>query len=221
MTKMIYCLEKIIEIVEEQIKLLSGNKVLIRIDNFQDPNLYLSISSRLKDEYESRGYKYYGKMSNNKYNDFNENSNYKYVLNDLKNKDFVDIDNQMTRWRNIVSNEKTLIVLMATEAVEDRGGLADFYVITPSSIENKAKNKYSELFKNKFNDIIFGNEFVIDNIYKFIFQKVPNDILKLSNYVDSLKPNEFETIIDIVNDIFITLYANFGIPNILREHLKE
>ena len=122
----------------------------------------------------------------------------------------------MTKWRNTFAEEKGIVILMGTESVIDKGGLADFYSITPSSVEKKLEEKYHKWFTGL---IDIHDEFqknLINNFFKHIFQHVPTDLFKLSIIVDDLENKEISQVEDIINFVAARLWDYFKLPNIKK-----
>ena len=185
---------------------------LIKLENFRTPEIYLNISKSYKTNNE---YEFTAKLSEEKYNMWNKEKKNKEYLNELKNLNIISFDNSMTKWRNNYSlnKGKKIIILMGTEAVEDKGGLEDFFTITPEVLENKYK--YSNLFEKAGFKLSPNEESTINNIYNNIFSISQKDLLKISYFIE--EELEFEdSFLIIVDKIFNTLYEYWGIPNIFN-----
>lgn len=194
---------------------------LIKLENFTNPNVYLEICKQFEEKFESRNTNFIAKLSDEKYKYWIDNEEYNNVLSLMEKKDFISKDERLTKWRNICFNNEFknyALFLMGTEAVEDQGGLEDFYTINPEMIESYVGKKYSKLFK--FVDILLDEEQskIIDKIYVSLFNTVQKDLFNLSNFVDSIANiNDFN---EIVKEIFKSLYKWWNIPNI-KEILQD
>lgn len=197
-------------LIEEQIS-LDSDFIFLKIENFTEPQIYLKIAENLK-------YKINNdlliKLSREKYDYWYNTSKYKYTLEIMKKNDLV-ANEKLTAFRNKKQNEeldKITILLMGSEAVEDQGGLKDFYTITPEVIESKVGDHYSNLFEIKGINLNDEEKQFLNIVYKTVFKCVQKDLYKLSKFIDTL-PNNVD-FYNLVNEIFETLYKWWRIPNI-------
>lgn len=208
-----YYSKKIIDLVKEEINNITGEKKLIKIENFQNFNLYSKIAEELEKECLKKDIDLIIKLSNGKYLEGKILNNDK--IKKFEEKGWIDLENHMTNYRNINTAKETLILLLGTEMVEDRGGLEDFFLISPAIIDKEINENYHLFFSEKYNNgEIDGYEDIIDKIFKTIFSYYPKNLLKLSCIIDTFSP-DIENVDDLVKIIFSRLYEDWGIPKIL------
>ncbi|MGL4450101.1 MAG: ATP-binding protein [Sarcina sp.] len=217
MKKYINEIERLIEV---QIKKSANKTIIIRLDSMENPNIYKEICKRFSNEskVELRA-----KLSKVKFEEFKNQNNSEWV-NDLKylqDNDFVDFDDAMTRWRNesteINSQEdKNLVLLMGTEVVEDKGGLEDFYCITPETILKIVKTDYSRWFEEILEVIgpTKDNKTIIKTLFKVIFKNININLVKLSDFIEVVEKKNLKGIDEVVEEICFSLVAFWGIPSI-------
>lgn len=209
-----FYINEILKIIEEKLDNENNKKILIRIENFYFGEVYYNICSLIEKKCLEKNIDFFGKVSSEKYEELLNDNKLISCAERLNKKNWVDNENKMTFWRNKIVNKKTLILLMGTEKVEDKGGLADFYLINQEMIDSRIENNYSEMFQENFHDILEGNEYIIDNIYHTIFSYLPKNIMQLSFFIDKLKKENIIGIEDLVKKICLGFYENFKIPNI-------
>ncbi|MDQ2087090.1 DNA translocase FtsK [Herbivorax sp. ANBcel31] len=202
------------EVLEKEVDELN-NYIMIKFENFTNPYIYLEICRYFKSYLEEREIEFIAKLSKEKYEFWQDNQEYNSFLEKLDEMGFLEKEQHLTRWRNYAFNEKkdkAIIFLMGTELVEDRGGLEDFYTISPDTIETYIGNEYSSLFKKS--DIDFTEEEFegIDNIYRNIFNYAQKDLLKLSGFIEEC--DDVKNFNELVKYIFENLYDWWNIPNI-------
>ena len=121
--------EEILIEIDRQAK--KSDVSLIRLEGIDTPVIYKQICEYLN---QSNKYNLSAKLSIEKYYKFKESKldSFKYALEYLEDNNLIDLDGAMTRIRNssvefLENDKKTIILLMGTELVLDKGGLADFY----------------------------------------------------------------------------------------------
>ncbi len=213
--------EEILFEIEKQAK--KGNLSLIRIEGIDTPIIYKSICEYLN---KSSKYNLIAKLSIEKFKKFEEkqNPNWKYALDYLKENEYIDFDGSMTKIRNssvdfLDNGKKTIVLLMGTELVLDKGGLADFYCISPETILKKLKKDYSNWFRELFENNNFKEEYRkgIHSIFKTIFKNINIDLIKYSNLIEKLETRSYHSEQDLCEDIYGSLNYYWGIPPIKNE----
>lgn len=213
--------EEILFEIEKQAK--KGSLSLIRIEGIDTPIIYKSVCEYLKNV---NKYNLIAKLSIEKYKKFEdkENLNWKYALDYLRDNNYIDFDGSMTKIRNssvdfLDNGKKTIILLMGTEMVLDKGGLADFYCISPESILKKLKKDYSSWFRELFENNNFKeeNRKGIHSIFKTIFKNINIDLIKYSNMIETLETRSYHSEQDLCEDIYGSLNYYWGIPSIKNE----
>jgi len=209
-----------ISVIKRQI--VDNETNIICIEGIDVPAIYKDICNYFKTQ--EPGLTFIAKMTKEKYEQFHaENKEaWNNALNYLAENDFIDYDGAMTRWRNNaadvgVGNTTTLVLLMGTEAAPDNGGLQDFYHISPRDIIDSLSKNYSRWFAGIFErcNLDEDDKKAIDTLYKIIFNETTIDLIKLSNFIDSISDYEFYTTQDLVNHICATMNTLWGIPPVL------
>lgn len=209
-------IKEIINIIENKLSMSQDKNSFFRLDHFIHPKIYLDVCLHFRNFAIQRNIKFTAKMAKEKYEFFGEVGLYRDILEQLKDYNFVCVDEQLTKWRNTFAEEKGIVILMGTESVQDKGGLVDFYSITPNSVEISLGQNYHKWF-GKFidiNDELQRN--LINNFFKHIFKHVPIDLFKLSVIVDDLETEEIIHPEDVINFIGAKLWDYFRLPNIKK-----
>lgn len=207
------------DIIQKQID-KSDDFTLIKIENFTDPKIYLEVCNFFEQSLKINNINFIGKLSEEKYKYWITNNYFNSILDIMNEKGFVSDEDRLTKWRNIDFNEdslknknkRTVIFLMGTEAVEDQGGLEDFYSINPEVIEGFIGKEYCNLFKKASINLNDEECKIINNIYANIFKIVQKDLFNLSNFIDTLSIEI--PFYELIKEIFTDLYSWWNIPNI-------
>jgi len=211
-------------LIQEIIKTILSNvpetaeTTIIRLDYMPHPKIYLEVCRKLDKIMKSKGSRFTARLSKEKYIEFQTNPDFIPLLNQLKEEGYVDTEGRMTYWRNSISDESGIVLLMGTEVVEDRGGLADFYAITPNIIEQNLKDNYAtwaEDFISEYNEQWKSN---INEFLKRLFRYVPLDLLKLSQIFEDISSSGVKTHIELLNILCDRLYMDWSFPRIGGEH---
>lgn len=213
--------EEILFEIEKQAK--KGKLSLIRIEGIDTPIIYKEVCEYLS---KSNKFNLIAKLSIEKYNKFREKESlsWKYVLDYLKDNNYIDEDGSMTKIRNssvefLDKSKKTIILLMGTELVLDKGGLADFYCISPETILKKLKKDYSSWFMELFESNNLKEEYIkgIHSIFKTVFKNINIDLIKYSNLIEKLETKSYHSEQDLCEDIYSSLNLYWGIPSIKND----
>lgn len=202
------------EIIDKELVYDSRYK-LIKFTNFVDPKIYLEIANHYYNKFFNTDIVFVAKLSREKYSIWRTNQNYKKNLDDLESKNFIELDGNLTKWRNYAfmnPDKKFIIFLFGTEVVEDRGGLEEFFTISTETIENYISNDYSLLLQDCFLSI--DEKEYINKIFTIIFSYVGKDLYKLSNFFD--RSNTNGDILALINAVFNNLYNTWSLPNIFE-----
>lgn len=207
-------INELINIIEDNVKKSRNRSSFFRLDHFTHPQVYLDICKYFKGYANHNHLNFIAKIAKEKYDFFNESGLYVNILDELRDGNFVSDGEQLTKWRNTFAEEKGIVILMGTESVQDKGGLADFYSITPISIEKNVDQKFHKWFSEfiDVNDNFQKN--LIDNFLKHLFQHIPTDLFKVSLIVDELNDEEIYHTEDVINLISSRLSRYFRLPNI-------
>lgn len=207
------------EIYNEIKKQSDKSKVsLLRIEGIDSPVIYVEICKRILVD---NNIKLIAKLSDEKLQKFKEKNkaNYNQAINYLKEHDFIENDDPMTKIRNssvdyMNEDKKTIILLMGTELVLDKGGLADFYCINPEVVIKKLKRDYSIWFNDIFRNNDFKDEYLkgIHTIFKTIFKTTNIDLIKYSNFIDELGKQDYRSEQELCEEIYFNLSKYWNIP---------
>lgn len=217
MNKYINEIERLIEL---QINKSKG-VTIIRLDGMESPVIYREVCKTLFNS----GIDLKAKLSKAKYEEFKKENNNEWLnaIRYLENKNFIDLDDTMTRWRNSSTelestlSKKTLILLMGTEMVDDKGGLEDFYCITPETILNIVKKNYSRWFEEILEEFNENGEHkkAINTLLKVLFKNINVDLSKLSILIEELENLNLGGINELVEEICFRLKDYWNIPNVI------
>lgn len=187
-------------------------KLVFNIYSFGTNEVYYELCKTIDRYCSENKIKFVAKMSREKYeldlkNKNSDPSNYFY-MKELDNNNWVEKDDTLTKWRNLETEEQTIIFLMGSELVQDKGGLHDFFTITPEKVDIEIGENYRVLFAGEdFLTHVIGNEKIIDNFFKNLFRKIPKNLLKLSYIVDEISELDSVTNLD---DIFKIIGERFN-----------
>lgn len=202
-------IERIIGLVEEQIKKIDKFS-LIKLENFQNPRVYLDVCLEIGAIAKSENVKFIGKLSRERYLEWYQDVHYRNVLGKLQELGYVEETGSLTKWRNdsflSTFNQKVIILLMGTELVVDKGGLADFFTISPETIEQIVGNKYSSFFN-------FHSSDIIDNFYSNLFYYVEKDLYKLDRF--AFINCDIENDVQMLRYVLETLDHEWDFPNLI------
>lgn len=213
-------IDEIENLIELQLKKIKGI-AFIKLEGFESPYIYKEVCKYFKN---SPKVKLEAKMSKEKYEEFENEAkkDWETSISFLKENGYVNFDSTMTDTRNsIVNIEETnknynLILLMGTEVVEDKGGLADFYTINPQSIINKLQKNYSLWLKDDYEEIFRNkdNERAFNTLFKVIFKNASIDLIKFSNLMEEIISLDLSTINEIIEEVCFNLSEYYCIPSI-------
>ena len=215
-------INEISKILDSKINSNQSSRHLFRLDYFVHPYIYLSICSIFKSKAEKNGIKFTAKIAFEQFKEYENNPSYEEYLSDFYDNKYIDKENSMTKWRNEWTQGLSGIVfLMGTENVEDKGGLNDFFTISPKSVENSLGDNYSRWFA-EFIDLDDKDEInIINNFLTHLFRIVPKDVFKLSQIVEELKRESLFDAKDVVDFLAKRLWSDWGLPSIYSIDDKE
>lgn len=205
-----HLIAELVHTLEKQTR--SDQGCLVRLDYLPSPEAYLRVCKQL--EVRCRG-KFVAKLSRERCEEFCKSYPNDPSLEEMMKKDWVDTEGRMTYYRNITAELDTTIVLMGTEAVEDRGGLADFHAVSPQTIEAALKGKYSKWayeILDSPNDPCIGE---IDEFIAELFRHVPADLAKLSTVFEDIAAQHRRLRAqELVKALAERLHKDWGLPRI-------
>ncbi len=216
--------EYIVGIIDENLKSESAKRI-IRIEGFEDIRIYHHICERTSQLAEQGGFDLVAKLSGRKFLQLRDADEYDIEAGEMLDHDWVDLDDHMTSYRNLIPKrgQKLVVLMMGTDAVEDKGGLEDFFAITPQFLDHRIGNHYSQLISQDLRrciDVQDDNELdcVVDAFFTSLFHCVPKDIAKVSSNMDRWESSH-PTLREAVKQLYETL-PEWGIPKIVDEAEK-
>lgn len=202
-----YIVDSILKTVISTVK-SSSDEVMIKIDGFEDIRVYVEVANALTESFKNENKTIKIKLAKSKWNYFKKIfNNSTSDLNQMEQNGWVADEQSITYYRNM--HDTDILILMGTEDEEDKGGLSNFYTITPDGIINKLGEDYYAVYGN---DLIFdaSEKLCVNKIYKDLFEFVPLDICKLSDIADHDSVN-----ITVISDFIRCFYAQlpkWGLP---------
>lgn len=202
-----YIVSKTAEIIKRNAPAIDG-EAMIRIDGFEDIRFYENVALRITKDFEESGLSVDIKLAKNRWDYFSKDPSMTSYLQSMEQHGWIAGNESITRYRNL--HQSNLLVLMGTEAEEDKGGLMNCFCITADTIAMDIAEQYSDVFTylNEFSD---AEKAIINKLYKDLFAYVPVDIYKLSQIAD-----DWEDKISNVGDFIELFFANlsdWGLPN--------
>ncbi len=181
------------------------NEMMIKVDGFDDIRIYEKICQNITAELSVRGLTSNIKLAKSKWNYFKDSDANTSVLQSMEQHGWVANVESITYYRNL--HDTDVLILLGTEDEEDKGGLINFYSITPESIISYIDGDYSQLFSSEYND---DERKCINKLFKDLFEFIPLDICKLSSIIDSWN-NQITTIDDFISKFYESL-PEWGMP---------
>ncbi len=182
---------------------LSNEKNVIRVEGFDDIDLYCSLCEKIETYCKENNIDLIAKLALNKYNQLSPGS--LKSSEKMKLSKWVDFEDHMTSYRNIVpENDQNLLILMlGTDMVADKGGLNDFYAITPHSVDRNIGKNYMALMGEKLCSVFDQDQIgvVVNTFFGELFSKVPQNLSKVSAIMD-----RWEDGVSTIHDVICELY---------------
>lgn len=191
----------------------SGEGCLIRLDYLPNPEAYLRVCRRIE---KLRSGSFVAKLSKEKYEEFCNGYRGDPSLAEMVTRDWVDMEGRMTYYRNMSATSHDLVLLMGTEAVEDRGGLADFHVVSPKTVEASLKGKYSKWVRDILDSPNDSHITDIDSFLETLFRHVPVDLVKLSSVFEEIERGSRLSSRQLVKTLAERLYRDWGLPRVVE-----
>jgi hypothetical protein len=202
-------------ILEKNIDLSDKNKsYLFRLDNFVHPRIYLEVCLFFKNSAADNKINFNAKLSKEQYLLFKEHEEFQHYINKLEEENFVEHEAQMTTWRNSIADEQGIVFLMGTESVQDKGGLADFYKISPEVIERQVGKNYANWFITLIDIEDKFEKKAINHFFDHLFRVVPKDLFKLSSVIERLEKEKVQGVEEVLESIGRNLVTEWGLPSI-------
>ncbi|MFD1861477.1 ATP-binding protein [Planococcus chinensis] len=210
------------EYVKELTKIVNGknsevqNASFFRIDHISNPAIYLELANSLKKNNDQ----IIIKLSQEKYEEFIRENKFGEILHHLKEKNFISDSQRLTKWRNAFAEEKKTIILLGTESVQDKGGLADFYSITPKDIEKSLNGNYAKWFDGIIDIENKAQADLVNSMFEVIFKLTPIDLLQVSEIVEDVKVEGITEASELLQFVLRNLWSYFELPNIKTVEAK-
>ncbi len=216
-------IDEIVHLIEIQNN-KANSVAIIRLEGFENPIIYKEVCKYLK---ANSKINLNAKLAKEKYDEYKgvNNNNWLQSLKFLEENNYIDFEGAMTKWRNNSTeieqqdNKKNLVLLMATESVPDKGGLADFFKITPESVLEKVKKNYSAWFMDSIPNDNSDKDAkrAINTFFKGLFKNININLLVLSELADSIEEETLFSIDELIQVICSRLAIDWGIPNIIMD----
>lgn len=212
-----YCKQVIIDTILNQLDQMESNKLMIRIENFDNAKLYWEIYQYFYEECVKRQITYEAKITLQAWERLK--NRYPYETKQLENNGVVDTKNRITYYRNEVMEKKTVLLLFGTEYAEDKAGLNELFFINPAIIDAEVGEQYSKLF-TKYEWLMEKEKKRLDHYYHQLFMHVGKNILYLSDLVDQL-PDNLSDFKELMEALFEKSYIHWRIPNLLGQDVSK
>lgn len=193
------------------------DKQVIRVDGFDDLYLYLLLCQKVQKYCQSHSITLIAKLAKSKYEQLKATSS--YAASQLESNHWIDFEDHMTSYRNIVPDdgEKLFVLMLGTDMVADKGGLNDFFSITPHTLDRAIGKKYSALMSDELivalDDTRIGD--VVDLFFGELFSLVPQNLSKLSEIMDNWLDTQ-PTVQDIIQELYCRL-PDWQIPMVIAD----
>lgn len=196
---------------------IKEQKNLFRVDGYEDLRVYAHVCKGISRYCDEAGITLIAKLAQTKFERLSMDAQAEYEANYMKNSHFVDEENHMTSYRNMVpsAGERMVILLMGTDEVDDKGGLNDFFVINPAYIDKKVGNNYAAIMSKELKAQFDNPDDVakiVNNFCKELFSAVPKDLFKISCQMDKWLSFQ-RTEEDVIEELYGSL-PGWGIPRV-------
>ena len=193
---------------------LGGDKQVIRVDGFENLGLYLRLCEKVAALCIKRGYTLVAKLSRSKFLQLQATGKWPAEAVRMQQQNWIDMEDHMTVFRNMLpANGKKLVVLMlGTDLVQDKGGLNDFFAITPSQIDASIGKEYAKLISPEL-QAAFSDPHIDDIVNRFfgdLFTCVPQNLPQVSDILDQWL-EDTPTVQEAMEELFSMLYQ-WNIP---------
>ncbi|MDD3334647.1 MAG: hypothetical protein PHI98_03930 [Eubacteriales bacterium] len=194
----------------------NSDKQVIRVDGFENLGLYLRLCRKTQELCAKQGYSLIAKLSCNKFEQFVAAGKWPAEVSAMRMNDWVDEEDHMTSYRNMLpdSGKRLVVLLLGTDMVDDKGGLNDFFAITPNKIDVEIGNKFSKLISQELHDAFDNAQIddVVDRFFGDLFSCTPKNLSQVSDILDGWL-NETPTVKEAMVDLF-TMLPQWNIPMI-------
>lgn len=207
----IYVVNKIKECAAQ-----GGEKLIVRVDGFEDLYFYRFLCSNVAEFCLHNGIDLIAKLARQKFDELKDTS--AFDAQEMRSHGWVDLNDHMTYYRNSSpsGDKPLLILLLGTDMVADKGGLNDFFAITPHTIDTEIGNHFDRLISQNVLANYTGSEVelkaIVNHFFGELFSCIPKNLCHLSRIIDKLETDPLP-----VSELLERLYMNLpecGIPMI-------
>lgn len=186
----------------------NSEETMVRIDGFEDIEIYFGIAKKLSEEFENRGFSYEIRMAKSKKDYFEKKGGDTRYLEKMLQQHWVAETESVTHYRNL--HESDILIFMGAEDEEDKGGLANCFKIDQAYLINNISGKYSEIFEENITFFSDEDKHKIDRMYSDLFKYVASDICLLSQINEEWR-GQITTIDDFIEKFYEAL-PKWGLP---------
>ena len=180
-----YVIETICNSILHNLAGASG-ETMVKVDCFNDLSLYEAVARTIDEAVKKRGQSVNIKLAQRVADRHKTNCD-TTIWNSLVVNGWLSDKQSLTYYRNLHNTD--LLLLLGTEEEDDKGGLSNFFTITPSTLLADLNGSYSKVFSNANSSLDEETLRIIDALYNDLFQLVAPDILKLSQIADTYASN--------------------------------
>lgn len=212
-----FIIEQVCETIEEK-QPDTNDETLVLVNGFEQLSYYAELAATLEKKYNDSKYSINIKLAKRKWDELSTSASTRLQdIQMMQQHGWVADKESVTFYRN--QHNVDILILLGTEDEEDTGGLANCFQITPDSLLARLGDAYHKIFKKCFTlDLEADAQRCIDKAYKSLFEYVPADICKLSNFADKWD-GIFDTINEFCEEFGKNLQA-WGMPNRINVPLK-
>lgn len=193
------------------------DKLIIRVDGFENLSLYQLLCEQVAALCQQQNRQLIAKIALRKFEQLSAEPEYASSAAIIRENGWLDEDNAMTSYRNRVpeAGERLVILMLGTDMVDDKGGLTDFYSITPNRIDKEIGDHYSHLMGSTLRSVLEDEQVdsVVDKFFGELFSCVPKDLSSVSDILDKWV-NDPPTAKEAMQILFESL-PRWGLPKIV------
>lgn len=211
-----YIINQICEIIAEN-KPVPGDEAIILVNGFEQLKYYVNLAEVLEKQFKHSKYTFTIKLAKRKWEELSSHNAKTQDIQLMEQNNWIADKESVTFYRN--QHNVNILVLLGTEDEEDTGGLANCFRITPDSLLADLNGEYHRVVNDCFTFILADeNKKCIDKAYKSLFEYIPVDICKLSDFADEWE-GTFNTINEFCEEFGKNL-QEWGLPNRIEIPLK-
>lgn len=202
-----YVVNSLVQLIENQAP-TKDTETIILVDGFENLEIYENLARKITEAYKDSDLIVDVKLTKTKMEALEKKCDNTTVKQSLIQNDWVIKSESVTYYRNL--HQSDVLILLGTEAEEDKGGLSNCFTITPDVLIANLNKNYSEVFD--LADFGFSDSEcdTVDSLFKDLFAYVPVDICKLSYIADHWR-NRYDTLQDFI-ELFYSELSEWGLP---------